>query len=1049
MKRKFFSALLFGALLVASTSTFVSCKNYDDDISDLRSQITSNATDLKSLVDEKNKNVEAEIAALKSQSDALDAAYKSADNALNEAIKTATNDAEGYAQIQAAEAQKAAIAAAKQLVDDAVNNLQSALDKANEAIESQGKTVTALLAADTELQKGIDKAQARADAAYTLAEQASKQATDATDAATQAKKDAATVADNLKQINTTLSGQIKLLGDTLDGVKKTADQNAVDIQKQADALKQLKDDNQKALDALSAEDKTLQGLIEKNQNGILGLQDSIVKVKASIEKALTDAEAYTDKEVDAAKKDINDGIDTKINDLKSAYAAADATLKTEIINELQPQITKNSDDIKSINIDIKAINEKLYQLINSNVNNLITSIIYQGANNYNVYAKVANGTDVVFAAADASHPTAIDASKAEIALENSLGDANPAYKLGKATPAQKVLLTRSTSKNGLWTIPVTSIQTYTKPNVDDKALYALTTTYPQDTLNAEGKVVTVTKKVYSHYAINKNAAVATKVDASLLSLIGCGKNLDKSPASGVDIQFTALDGQLVMGTSDNRVYKKFIECTKVLNSKGDSVTNGASTFNKANAGKLYTILNADNNGGNDTIDVTCPEGFKNYKVYIKYYIWNYDGSRKTIEKVVVFNQNLWGPDNTTITSEPTSSADQTALSTQFPNFEFVKGTKCSNGTTWSQEAYSVEATTSQAAMNGAKIILQSSDKSTDYETINVGSAKANLSSSVANLAKIKNMSVVYNPLNPKVNTDYTITLSFYDKNGFKVNIVNITFKMTIPTGKPNPWHIAAAFDSKDKLTIAWADYATPDASNTIAKYAFSGSFYKVDEGYKGDAYMFKLTNADDYNTGKTNAKYKPTVLPEHNTYLMSVPNAAVQDEHVYSMTAGIKFFGLYNLISYNADGGWADNFDIEFLSPIKYAIIGTKGHIDNKTYAGMTNTTPITVDYRNSVTVNNSFFYAIDPKEAATTQVKFFENKDNRIVSTSLDFADVNSNNALFSKIETNADGTYTLVTSDKVSMTGDTKVAFKLTVKDVWGVVTTYNFNVTVKANQ
>ena len=56
MKRKFISALLFGALVTASTSTFVSCKDYDDDITELRGQITTNATDLSSLVDEKLGN---------------------------------------------------------------------------------------------------------------------------------------------------------------------------------------------------------------------------------------------------------------------------------------------------------------------------------------------------------------------------------------------------------------------------------------------------------------------------------------------------------------------------------------------------------------------------------------------------------------------------------------------------------------------------------------------------------------------------------------------------------------------------------------------------------------------------------------------------------------------------------------------------------------------------------------------------------------------------------------------------------------------------------
>ena len=36
MKRKYLSALLMGTLTVASVSTFTSCKDYDDDISNLQ-----------------------------------------------------------------------------------------------------------------------------------------------------------------------------------------------------------------------------------------------------------------------------------------------------------------------------------------------------------------------------------------------------------------------------------------------------------------------------------------------------------------------------------------------------------------------------------------------------------------------------------------------------------------------------------------------------------------------------------------------------------------------------------------------------------------------------------------------------------------------------------------------------------------------------------------------------------------------------------------------------------------------------------------------------
>ena len=53
MNKKFLSAVLFGALMVTSTGTFVSCKDYDDDIdridntlNDLKSQIAALQTEV-------------------------------------------------------------------------------------------------------------------------------------------------------------------------------------------------------------------------------------------------------------------------------------------------------------------------------------------------------------------------------------------------------------------------------------------------------------------------------------------------------------------------------------------------------------------------------------------------------------------------------------------------------------------------------------------------------------------------------------------------------------------------------------------------------------------------------------------------------------------------------------------------------------------------------------------------------------------------------------------------------------------------------------------
>ena len=57
MNKKFLNAILFGALMVTSTGTFVSCKDYDEEIEDLQGQISANTTaiaELKALIGDGN-----------------------------------------------------------------------------------------------------------------------------------------------------------------------------------------------------------------------------------------------------------------------------------------------------------------------------------------------------------------------------------------------------------------------------------------------------------------------------------------------------------------------------------------------------------------------------------------------------------------------------------------------------------------------------------------------------------------------------------------------------------------------------------------------------------------------------------------------------------------------------------------------------------------------------------------------------------------------------------------------------------------------------------
>ena len=69
MNKRFSKALLFGTLLLASTSVFVSCKDYDDDISNLQTQIDTD----KAALEKAKTDLKAEIASLKQQLEAKDA----------------------------------------------------------------------------------------------------------------------------------------------------------------------------------------------------------------------------------------------------------------------------------------------------------------------------------------------------------------------------------------------------------------------------------------------------------------------------------------------------------------------------------------------------------------------------------------------------------------------------------------------------------------------------------------------------------------------------------------------------------------------------------------------------------------------------------------------------------------------------------------------------------------------------------------------------------------------------------------------------------------
>ena len=365
MNKKFISALLFGAMLFAPASMFVSC-SYDDDIAELRDDLNATKTDLSSLVDEKMKNVDAEIAALGAQAEALEAAYEAADEALQEAIANATNDAKGYADVQAAQAQAASIAAAQKMVEDAKTALEAALATVNSTVAEQGKSIAALLEADKELTTAISTAQARAEEAFALASQAKELATkNAADVEALSK-----VVDGLKTTLTTLSEQVTVLGENVTKALDEAKKNEAAIAAQAEALKVLEASNAKALETAKGE---LQDAIGANAKEIENLKKAVEAAKTEAAAAVAKAEAAAAQALVLAKEELQAAINAnalKIEEVKAAYKDADAELKSELLLELgkmndalTEEIEKNKAELAKVNANLAYQGKKLKSLV--------------------------------------------------------------------------------------------------------------------------------------------------------------------------------------------------------------------------------------------------------------------------------------------------------------------------------------------------------------------------------------------------------------------------------------------------------------------------------------------------------------------------------------------------------------------------------------------------------------------------------------------------------------------------------------------------------------
>ena len=312
MKRKYLSALLMGTLTVASVSTFTSCKDYDDDISNLQEQIDKLAT-----ADQLKQKVE-ELQALISsnKSDITSLQTELAKKTTLEEVKAVLAD---YAT--------------KQYVNDADKTLQDAIDalKTGDIAKLKEDVVKAQAAAD---KAAKDAEAANAEIVETLKTLATKtELKDAADAADAAQKAIEALesknAEDLKKAQDAITETLKSYAtksDVEEGDQKTLESLAETIQKASEAWTQADKNKQDIADALKllgegySKENTVAAAIEaiKGQIGTpnkeLGTLDSRLGAIESVLNGVKD----DDTKLGLATKVTN--IETQLKDIIGQYS---------------------------------------------------------------------------------------------------------------------------------------------------------------------------------------------------------------------------------------------------------------------------------------------------------------------------------------------------------------------------------------------------------------------------------------------------------------------------------------------------------------------------------------------------------------------------------------------------------------------------------------------------------------------------------------------------------------------------------------------------------
>ena len=1122
MRKKILSALLLGLFTVASTSTFVSCKDYDDDVKNLQEQITTNDTNLKKLVEDKIALVNAEIEKTNKAISDAEEAYKAADEELQKQINAANK--------AITDGDKATLDAAKKAVEDAMvtvsttyatkaelekaqQDLTAAYEKADKVLNDKiDAKVEDLLLADKALDDAVNKAQKRADDAYTFAESINNdlKANYATkkelsDAVTKLN---ATIGDVKKELTDLINANTNKITD-LDTKLGIAEGKITAAEGRITA-------NESAISKLDSLTKVHTADLAKLNSRLPQVADSLKVLYGKVADLKTSLETVADTlsqnyraAVNAAVAQLRNDVKDSLNPIRIDINDLGTRVTTEV-GRLDSIIEKANDSIDVVAANLKAVDNRVVAIesrlavISGDLSNLITSIIYNGqTKNVILYGDVA--ADVKFPTADKDkkvlefkkdqilmahnngfiyatiNPAQIDFEGTSVKVVNSQNKECSLVKLANAVAVTEKdpILTITRAKtgatknlgNGLYKLDVTTAGFAEKGAFDGVQAFraatdGTTTSYVAYALQTEYKAGDSTRTVTSHYDLAFKPTKAVNAVVTDIDIHAVKPGIDVAAGRDYTMKFSNVtSGEMKIEIKNKKnVYAAYVE---VDGNAPDEIKKG-TTLSK----QFIPDTDLDKN-----VPISIDDKLINKPIKLHWYFLNYDGSivEKT-DEAVVFSTSVFG----NITVEKTWTINSAANQVVDFKAELQKAIKDREGKidgkviAEDQRLAKFAELMGVASIDSIKKVLKSGAP-TDSIAVNL--------TKKADKTDIEATKFTFNPaLVNNVNgvTKVEQVVDVTTTNGLEVASIKYIVNVVDPSYLDAlELRIASAFNVIDKdadyakdLTVAWAHADAVGTDQTTTTYVWDTRSFVISK------FVDNLAATD--NT--TKLIYKELPNAKKNTYVTLRGDNKTADATIFCK----------NIRTYSGNGVESENTNVVPVGNVQYkgAAPGDNDSVRFKmqqiiNYYGIIKKTHDTFYFSVVSPVNYGIFKGgaktinanVDNVghgvaklsdfvwEDYSDNMTKFDLSDGRITSIKCQLVPDSGNN--YGRVEVPTDGSDPIkvivgsgVDSNNLSnatlnfnmipgsATSDCVLKVKLIVKDQWGIQTTMNGTINVKTS-